>query len=244
MLIKPFSILFKDQVDPATMSYLGWVVYNNDPEKLGRLKVRIAPYSELSTEDLPWVYPKLGTHGNSAEYGGLNVPEVGSQVRVDFPSRDLTAPYYSGAELNSVNRTTFFDEDYPNTYGWKDSVGNFVKINKERGTAHFQHFTSTNLQIAPEGSLKIGLSNGAFFTFDNNNNFEINIGTLDVSGTVDGSLSVDANNEVNISTGKMNVKGNLYVDGEANFSVGASGSFLTLGHVVTVKNGLIVSIKP
>ena len=91
------------------MSYLGCVEDNRDPEKLGRLKVRIAPYSELATEELPWAYPKLGTHGNSAEYGGLNVPEVGSQVRIDFPSKDLTAPYYSGAELNEVNRAWEID---------------------------------------------------------------------------------------------------------------------------------------
>ena len=113
------------------MSYLGFVEDNNDPEKLGRLRVRIAPYSELAIEELPWACPKLGSHGNSSSYGGLNVPEIGSQVRVDFPSKDLTAPYYSGAELNAVNRTTFFDEDYPNTYGYKDSVGNFTKINKK-----------------------------------------------------------------------------------------------------------------
>ena len=244
MLIKPFSILFKDQVDPATMSYLGCVEDNNDPEKIGRIKVRVAPFADLSTEDLPWAYPKLGSHGNSAEYGGLNVPEIGSQVRIDFPSRDLTAPYYSGAELNAVNRTTFFDEDYPNTYGYKDSVGNFVKINKERGTAHFQHYTTTNLQVAPEGSIKVGLSNGAFFTLDNNNNFELNIGTLDVTGTADGSLNVDANNEINLNAGTVNINAKDFnVKGTATFECGASGSFVTLGNHVTVTNGLITSIK-
>lgn len=244
MLIKPFSILFKEQVDATAMSYLGCVEDNNDPKKLGRIKVRVAPYADLSTEDLPWAYPKLGTHGNSAEYGGLNVPELGSQVRIEFPSRDLTAPYYTGAELNEVNRTTFFDEDYPNTYGYKDSVGNFIKVNKERGTVHLQHFTSTNLQVAPEGSIKVCLSNGAFFTFDNGNNFELNIGTLSLTGTVDGSFTANANGSVDINaSGGTHIKGGLTVDGDAFFSTGASGSFLALGKYVEVKNGLITAIK-
>ena len=243
MLIKPFSILFTDQVEPTAMSYLGLVEDNNDPEKLGRVKVRIAPYSEMSTEDLPWASPTLGTHGNSAEYGGLNVPELGSQVRVSFPSRDFTAPYYSGAELNEVNRTTFFDEDYPYTYGYKDSVGNFAKINKERGTVQFQHYTSTNLQVSPDGSIKVGLSNGAYFIFDNGNNFDINIGTVEVSGSADGTLTVNANNEILFNTGQTTFSGNVTVNGDFTPKNGASGSFMSNGNFITVANGIIVSIE-
>lgn len=243
MLIKPFSILFKDQVEPTAMSYLGLVEDNNDPEKLGRIRVRIAPYSEMSKEDLPWASPMLGTHGNSAEYGGLNVPELGSQVRVSFPSRDFTAPYYSGAELNRVNRTTFFDDDYPYTYGYKDSVGNFVKINKERGTAQFQHYTTTNLQVAPDGSIKIGLSNGAYFIFDNGNNFDLDIKTVEIAGSADGTLQVDANNEVIVNTGQTTFSGNVTVNGDFTPASGVSGSFMTNGNFVTVANGIIVSIE-
>lgn len=229
-------------MDPASMSYIGNVVDNNDPRKLGRVKVQIALYSELKIEAIPWASPLLASHGNSQEYGGLNVPEIGSQVRITFPSRDYTAPYYSGAELNSTTRTTFFDDDYPHTYGYKDSVGNFMKINKERGTVQFQHSSSTNVQVAPDGSIKVGLAGGAYFIFDNGNNFDINIGTVDVSGSADGSLNVDANNEVNIKTGQMTINGNVAINGDLNLSNGASGSFYTIGNVVQVENGIIVSI--
>lgn len=243
MLIKPFSILFKDQVEPTAMSYLGLVEDNNDPEKLGRVRVRISPYSEMATKDLPWASPMLGTHGNSAEYGGVNIPELGSQVRVSFPSRDFTAPYYSGAELNQVNRTTFFDEDYPYTYGYKDSVGNFVKVNKERGTAQFQHYTTTNLQVAPDGSIKVGLSNGAYFIFDNGNNFDLSINTVEIAGSADGTLEVDANNEVIVNTGQTTFTGNVTVNGDFTPARGVNGSFMTNGNFITVANGIIVSIE-
>lgn len=243
MLIKPFTPLLKEQADPYGMSYIGSVVDNKDPKKLGRIKVRITPYSDLSANAIPWASPLLGTHGNSPEYGGLNVPELGSQVRVTFPSKDFTAPYYSGAELNESNKTTFFDEDYPNTYGYKDSVGNFVRINKERGTAQFQHSSSTNLQVAPNGSIRVTLAGGAYFILDNGNNFDLNIGTLDISGSADGSLDIDTNNEVNISTGQMNIKGNVAIEGDLNLKNGASGTFMAMGNFITVENGIIVSIQ-
>lgn len=243
MFIKPFTNLLKEQSNPVNMSYIGFVEANNDPQKLGRVKVRITPYSDLSTDALPWASPVLGTHGNSADSGGLNVPEVGSQVRVTFPSRDFTAPYYSGAELNEVNRTTFFDEDYPFTYGYKDSIGNFIRINKERGTAQIQHFSSTNLQVAPDGSLKVGLNGGAYFVFDSGKSFDLNINTLDIQGTADGALTVTANNDITLDAGQINMKGDAKISGSLDVGNGASGSFIAGANFITVKKGIIVSIK-
>jgi phage baseplate assembly protein gpV len=243
MLIKPFIPLLKEQADPTAMSYIGEVVDNNDPKKLGRVRVLIAVYSELKADAIPWASPYLGTHGNSQDYGGINVPEIGSQVRVVFPSKDFTAPYYTGAELNEGTRTTFFDDNYPHTYGYKDSVGNFIKVNKERGTAQIQHSSTTNMQVSPDGSIKVGLSGGAYFIFDSGNNFDLNLGTLDINGSADGTLNIEANNEVNISVPQMNIKGDVAIEGDLNLKNGVSGSFMAMGNLVMVENGIIVAIQ-
>ena len=71
----------------------------------------------------------------------------------------------------------------------------------------------------------------------------MNIGTLDVSGSADGSLNINANNEVNISTGQMNIKGNVAIDGDLNIKNGVSGTFMAMGNFITVENGIIVSIE-
>ena len=244
MLIKPLNAFLKETVDPTTETYLGQVEDNNDPKKLGRVKVRISPYMDFEEEDLPWVSPTLGTYGNSSDAGGLNVPEIGSQVRVYFPSHDITAPYYTGAELNEHNRTTFFDEDYPDVYGYKDSTGNFVKINKATGTAQFQHSSSSNLRVSPDGSMQIALSNGAYFTFSNQNNFELNIGATSISGTADGGLEVKADTNMDIETGDLRIKASsTSISGDFSVETGATGIFWTYGNIVTVKGGIIVSIE-
>lgn len=243
MLIKPLNAFLKESTDPATQSYLGMVEDNEDPEKLGRLRVRIGLFEDYATEELPWACPTLGTHGNSSNAGGLNVPEKGSQVRIYFPSHDLTAPYYMGAELNNLNKTTFFDDDYPNTYGYKDSRGNFMKINKARDTVQFQHSSTSNLKIAPDGSMQVALSNGAYFTFDNRNNFELYLGAVDIAGTAEGSLEVGADFQVEIKTPTMRVDSKtVEFTGDVKVGTGASGMFWTFGNLVTVKDGIIVSI--
>lgn len=244
MLIKPINAFLKEVTDPATMDYLGMVEDNNDPEKLGRIRVRISPYMDFeSTEDLPWACPILGSCGNSASSGGLNIPEVGSQVRVFFPSHDLTAPYYRGAELNEFNRTTFFDDNYPNTYGYKDSTGNFYKIDKANKTVQFQHSSSSNLRIAPDGSMQVALSNGAYFTFSNQNNFEINVGAVSAEGTADGSLTIKAGMQVDVDTPSFRVNADtVEFTGDVKIGTGASGMFWCYGNLITVKDGIIVSI--
>ena len=244
MLIKPFGPLLNTRKKTADMSYLGTVEDNNDPDKLGKVKVRISPYTDMTTEELPWAYPTLGAHGNSSNSGGINVPELGSQVRVYFPSKDLTAPYYMGAELNKMNRVTLFDEDYPHTYGYKDSNGNFYKVNKNTGIAHFQHESTTNAQVSADGTIKVTCRGGAYFTLSSYNNFTLDIGGLEINGNVDGSLEVKSEStlylqgtEATISVNKLNVTGDLSV------GTGASGVLWLNNGIAIVENGIIKTIK-
>lgn len=244
MLIKPFGAFLKQTADPATQSYLGMVEDNNDPKKLGRLKVRISPYMDFDSENLPWACPTLGTHGNSSNAGGLNIPEIGSQVRVYFPNQDLTAPYYMGAELNELNRTTFFDEDYPHAYGYKDSTGNFIKVDKAKDTVQIQHSSSSNLRVAPDGSMQVALSNGAYFTFSNSNSFELSIGSVVITGSPNGAITIKANDTITLKTNKINVDcPNAVFSGNLSSESAVSDTFSAGDKVITVTGGLITEIK-
>ena len=238
MLIKPFSSIIAREREMATMSYLGTVEDNKDPEKRGRVKVYAAPYENMTTEELPWACRQGDPHGNSPDNAGLNVPEIGSQVRIYFPNQDMTAPYYTGAELNDINRSTFFDENYPNTYGYKDSKGNFMKINKEKETIHLQHSSTSNVKVSPEGSMQVELSNGSYFSFQNTNSFDLNLKNV-IIYVGGGDLTIEATSSVTVKTNSFNVIANE----EQSSKPGVSGTFWAMGHLVTVTNGLITSIE-
>lgn len=243
MLIKPITSLLKEQqVKPEDMTYLGYVEDNLDPKKLGRIKVRIAIFDNVKTDDLPWAYPLLGTQGNSQFEGGLNVPEVGSQVRITFPSKDLTAPYYSGAELNEETKTKFFDGDYPSTYGFVDSMGNSFSVNKAREIAEFTHSSGTSIQISQDGSVKLVLPGGSFVSLNSDLSFNLNLGSIGILGTPDGTLNVMSLLETSISTASMEINGDVTVNGGFKPIEGVSGSFITNGNYVEVTNGIITSI--
>ncbi|MDR2523401.1 MAG: phage baseplate assembly protein V [Synergistaceae bacterium] len=78
----------------------GIVVDNADPEKLGRLKVRVeSAYGEQPAENLPWAWPCfLG--GGSSDCGCFYVPEKGAVVWVEFlwssGEPDPSSPVWTG----------------------------------------------------------------------------------------------------------------------------------------------------
>ena len=243
MLIKPFLPLMQTRKDSTDMTYLGTVEDNNDPEKLGRIKVRIAPYTDFLTEELPWACPILGSCGNSSQAGGLNVPEIGSQVRIEFPSKDLTAPYYRGAELNKLNRVTLFDEDYPNSYGYKDSNGNFYRVNKKTGIIDFRHESSSSMQVTADGSLVISLRGGVSFTLSSYGTFSLDTGGLEINNKPDGSLEVMTDSDIYVQALSTTINGDLTVAGNFSATNGASGFIWALNGIIEVKDGLITSFS-
>lgn len=81
-----------DTDDPRyTALYIGEVVDREDPESLGRVRVRIPGLVEPSSN---WAFP-LGTLGGGNDRRGFfAVPEKGSEVGVLFHQGDVDHPYY------------------------------------------------------------------------------------------------------------------------------------------------------
>ena len=108
MLIKPYGPIIESGKPTEDESYVGIVADNEDPKKLGRCRVFCSLYEDIDLEALPWCFPTLETFlGNSPNSIAFSVPEIGSQVRVTFPTHDKYAPYYSGCELNERNKCTY-----------------------------------------------------------------------------------------------------------------------------------------
>ncbi len=81
-----------DTDDPRyTALYIGEVVEHEDPEGLGRVRVRIPGLIEPASA---WAFP-LGTVGGGSDRRGLfAVPEKGAEVGVLFHQGDVDHPFY------------------------------------------------------------------------------------------------------------------------------------------------------
>jgi hypothetical protein len=79
--------------------FVGMVEENEDPKKIGRVKVRVMNvYDEIPVEDIPWASPWKDLNGNE-----FNIPDVGKVVSVVFDHGDQYKPEYIFAEHYNVN---------------------------------------------------------------------------------------------------------------------------------------------
>jgi hypothetical protein len=93
-------------------TYIGPVVDNLDPERLGRVRVRaINVYDSIPVEAIPWATPWRDLNGNSAY-----IPELGKMLTVVFDKGNKYKPEFICAEHYNYNLeqklSTVSEDDY------------------------------------------------------------------------------------------------------------------------------------
>ena len=171
-----------------------------DPLKLGRVTVRVKEmyggYGEgnIPDEDLPWINQRSASFlGNSPETSFFAVPEVGTEVSVEFPTSDPYFGYYKGGINTLLNRNDAFDEDYPNSYGFTDSSGNIFKINKTKGTWDFKHPSGNYLKMNEDRTVDFYQTDGNTLRMNPDGTIDVVTTTLNITATttnISGALNV------------------------------------------------------
>ena len=86
-------------MDVQRRIYIGIVEDNKDPNRRGRIKVRIQTlFHEIAVEDLPYASPLAGLAGKD-----FQIPAIGKLVNVLFFADDIFDPYYVFSEKYNIN---------------------------------------------------------------------------------------------------------------------------------------------
>ena len=86
----------RNQGEKLSLLYMGTVLDRDDPDKRGRIRVRIPGIMERSY----WARPK---GGGSSNEGAVSVPPLNADVYVQFVNGDPVAPVYERADYGIVN---------------------------------------------------------------------------------------------------------------------------------------------
>lgn len=148
---------FQMMTEVLSKEYKATVVDNQDPRRLGRVKVSIEGVMEdANPANLPWVFQRTpGMMGGRTDLGEFQVPEVGSQLIVVFPNDDVYAGFYIGYWQSEFTHQAFFDDDYPASYGWRDTQNTFFKVNRTKKEAEFRHTSGARTIVDREGVVEV-----------------------------------------------------------------------------------------
>jgi len=135
--------------------YVGVIVDNNDPEKIGRCRIMVYNiFDGLPVSDLPWAVPDFSFIGSTK--GSFIVPPVGTFVNVYFDRGEIYLPRYTTKILNTNQLPTNKDIDYPNNMVFFETDnGDSFELNRKQKTATYTHSSGTTIKIASDGSVTI-----------------------------------------------------------------------------------------
>ncbi len=104
------------------------VIDNNDPEKMGRVKVEFYWNGWANRSDWMRVVQPYGGSGKGFYFR----PEIGEEVQVSFEGSNAKRPYVSGTYYNGKEMPDFFDQNN-SIKGWKLRFGQLLKFIEKVG---------------------------------------------------------------------------------------------------------------
>jgi uncharacterized protein involved in type VI secretion and phage assembly len=184
------------------------VLDNNDPDKLGRIKVKVYGYFDgIQTEKLPWAVPAMPLfNGAGSGSGCFCIPAIGTDVWVFFERGDVYSPVYFAEATNGVKGlpANAVGDTYPNVRTIRTAGGCIISLDDTTDAESITLSVGNN-----EGQDIVGIvisrdNNSVVLT---NSNFNLTIGsdgsttltgkTVKLSNT-DGSGSITINNDGSI----------------------------------------------
>lgn len=114
--------------------FYGKVVSNKDKRLLGRIKCQIPDLLPWNTKKkLPWIFPLYPAGlGQGPLTSYFVTPEEDSNVAIITPSESIYHMYYVWHVNDRLNRMQDFHSEYPQRYGWQDSLENKKIVNKDK----------------------------------------------------------------------------------------------------------------
>ena len=189
---------------------IGLVTNNQDPEKLGRVKVKY-PWQEGSRESF---WARLAVMAAGKDRGTVWLPEVGDEVLVGFEKGSIEHPFVLGALFNGKDVPPEKNDDGNNdTKLIKTRSGHQVKFFDKAGEEKIEIKTKGGhvlLMDDKSGSAKVEIK-------DSSGQNKITIDTTGNSLTIESGLSLKIKSQsIDIEAGaSMNIKasGTLSIQG-------------------------------
>jgi len=167
--------------------YRGLVVDNNDPDKQGRIRVRVYPmFAGINIKDdhIPWAVPAMPLFsGAGVGFGAFCIPEEDSYVWVFFEEGDIYQPvYFAEAQTATYGIPESVKTNYPYRRVLRTKNGIEIRIDDSVNTIRVSNQLGY-LEIDTIGNVVLSGNSLTFVLLDASKNTSI-------AADVDGNITV------------------------------------------------------
>lgn len=206
--------MLTDQTEPTAYTgkiygvVIGIVTNNQDPEKLGRVKVRFPWLSE--SDESHWA--RVATLMAGPGRGSFFLPEVDDEVLVAFEHGDIRFPYIIGALWNGVDTPPHDNADGENNLRLiKSRSGHLIRLDDTSGGEKIEIIDSSgnNTIVISTADNTITISANADITIQSSS------GKLTLSGngiemTSQAGVKIQASQNMDLqASAQLNIKGSM-----------------------------------
>jgi uncharacterized protein involved in type VI secretion and phage assembly len=199
---------------------IGIVTNNQDPENLGRVKVKLPWLSE--DHESNWA--RVCTPMSGKEWGAQFIPEVDDEVLLAFEQGDIRVPYVIGSLYNGTDKPALTNSDGENNQRQiKSRSGHFIVLDDTSGSEKIRIEDKTGSQ---------------FIELDSANNA--------ITIKCQGDLTIDAGGKVVFKAGTdvtYESGTNMTVKGGANVTIEATGNLDLKASGMTNVKGAMVNLN-
>ena len=210
----------------------GIVINNQDPEKMGRVKVKIPRIS--GDEESNWA--RIAAFMGGKDRGAYFLPEVEDEVLVAFEYGDINMPYIIGSLWNGKDKPPELNTDGKNNIRIiKSRSGHIIKLDDTENNEKIEIVDNTkkNMIIIEKNNNKISIiSEKDIELLAPNGKVIINAKDIEVSSTA--STKIQANSSM-----EAKAKGNMELNG-AMLDIKANGNMnLNASGLMNIKGSLL-----
>jgi uncharacterized protein involved in type VI secretion and phage assembly len=214
----------------------GQVTNLNDPDNLGRVKVKYPGISnQLESHWARLVNPMAG-----AERGFYFLPEIDDEVLIAFEHGDINHPYIVGALWSSKDKPPL-----PNNEAVASGKVNKRMIKSRSGHTITIDDTSGKEKISIIDKTKNNLISEADITIEGKANLTLKGKTVSIEATQGGDMALKAKNLNLQANSKAELKGNSGVDvnGGAQVNIKSTGATKVEGTQTSISGTAMTEIK-
>jgi len=182
------------------------VTNNQDPDKLGRVKLKYPWFSDRNESD--WARVAAPTTGK--DRGLFTLPEVGDEVLVAFDMGDLRFPYVVGSLWNARDTPPENNSDGKNNKRvLKSRSGHIIRLDDTDGDGKIEIIDSSgkNSVVITTKDNKITIQADSDITIKSaNGNVKIEAQGVEITSQAD--VKIEAKGNMNLkASGQLNAKG-------------------------------------